>query len=425
MNCAIKHKLPRPRPEEASVLAVALISTAILGVTIWSYMSMIQNQNLSVVRSQAWNSSLTLAEAGAEEALAQLNPGANVPVVDRTANGWGSPSNGVYGPISRTLSAGTYATSYTTDLFPIIYSAGSATVPFMSSKLSRVIRVTTTNTPLLNVALGAVGSISLSGSGIFTDSFNSSRTNLSNNGHYDSSRTSTNGNVGSVNGPVDFGNHSIDGNLYLGATATFTSSSNQVMGKVFNDFNINYPDVVLPSLPFPTSFGLLPTLAPDLNLYNHVFLTSGNYTVADTGSIYVAANASVILKVTASAWSPGAVHIAGSITNSGQLTVYMQGASTTLGGNTTVDSGVAGNFTYYGLPSNTSVTCSGTSTFIGAVYAPEASVTLNGGGNSNDFVGSCVANNVNMNGHYNFHFDEALLNNGPARGYTATSWEEL
>ena len=61
------------------------------------------DQNALVARSQVWNSAMGLAEAGVEEALAQLNPGAPAPVVDRAANGWGGPSGGVYGPVTRTL----------------------------------------------------------------------------------------------------------------------------------------------------------------------------------------------------------------------------------------------------------------------------------------------------------------------------------
>jgi hypothetical protein len=224
---------------------------------------------------------------------------------------------------------------------------------------------------------------------------------------------------------VNIGNHSINGSLYLGPTATFSGTSGQVSGAIYNDFNVNFPDVILPTLPFPISLGVLPSLAPDGQLYNHVFTSPGNYTISDTGSIYVGTNAAVIVKVTAASWSPSVIHIAGSPTNSGQLTVYMTGASSSLSGNSSVDSGVAANFTYYGMPNNTSITYSGTSSFVGTIYAPEVDLTLNGGGNNIGLVGASVTKTVTMNGHYNFHFDQALLKKGPTRGYSATSWTEL
>lgn len=396
-----------------------------IGLTLMSCLIMIQNQNLSVVRSQAWNGAMGLAEAGVEEALAQLNPGAvtNTVEVNLGANGWGPPSAGAYGPVARTLADGTYAVSYTTASAPVIISAGSVALPWMSATLTRTLRVTTTNVALCNVAFGAVNSVTMHGNGLAADSFDSGNTNLSTNGQYDSSKTSTNGNVASVNGPVDLGNHSIAGNLYLGPNAQYDSSTGQVSGTIYNDFNVDYPDVVLPNVTFFPA----PSTTTTINgtSYNHVFTSSRNYVVTDSGSIYVGTNVNVTVEVTASSWDAGSVNIAGSAGNSGNLTVFMTGTSTTLGGNTTVNSGVAGNFMYFGLPSNTSVTVGGNSSYVGVIYAPEAVLTLNGGGNNNGFIGSCIVNSITMNGHYDFHYDQALGRTGPARGYLATSWQEL
>jgi hypothetical protein len=68
---------------------------------------------------------------------------------------------------------------------------------------------------------------------------------------------------------------------------------------------------------------------------------------------------------------------------------------------------------------------SGTSSFIGAIYAPEAVLTLNGGGNSNNLMGAAIVKQVTLNGHYDFHYDEALASWGPAKSFTANSWQEL
>jgi len=76
------------------------------------------------------------------------------------------------------------------------------------------------------------------------------------------------------------------------------------------------------------------------------------------------------------------------------------------------------------LPSNTSITYSGTSMFIGTIYAPNADFTMSGGGNNNGLIGSSITKTITLNGHYNFHFDENLLNGQP-RGYTIAAWREL
>ena len=64
--------------------------------------------------------------------------------------------------------------------------------------------------------------------------------------------------------------------------------------------------------------------------------------------------------------------------------------------------------------------------FLGTIYMPEADFTLGGGGNDAiDFIGAVVAKNIKMNGHFNFHYDEALGRNGPRRGFVITSWNEI
>ena len=83
------------------------------------------------------------------------------------------------------------------------------------------------------------------------------------------------------------------------------------------------------------------------------------------------------------------------------------------------------NFYYYGLPGVTSITLGGNSTYIGVIYAPEASLTLNGGGNANNLEGAAIVGSVTLNGKYDFHYDESLATNGPSRGFIATSWQEL
>src|SRR5437660_835092 len=57
----------------ASVLLITMGICAILGILMASYLSMAQTQRFSVARAQAWNSALVVAEAGVEEAMADLN----------------------------------------------------------------------------------------------------------------------------------------------------------------------------------------------------------------------------------------------------------------------------------------------------------------------------------------------------------------
>ncbi|MEO7300643.1 MAG: hypothetical protein ABI042_18930, partial [Verrucomicrobiota bacterium] len=56
-----------------SVLVVTLVITGILGFTLASYLTLVGTQSRSVSRSQTWNYSIPVAEAGIEEAIVHLN----------------------------------------------------------------------------------------------------------------------------------------------------------------------------------------------------------------------------------------------------------------------------------------------------------------------------------------------------------------
>ena len=105
--------LPKPRRRQGSSLLVTLLVTLLLGVTLASYLMLVRSEHVLTARSQAWHQALVMAEAGVEEALAQLNPGAfNSEVAG--GNGW-SLYNGFYqpDPAERSLIGGRYAVVYT------------------------------------------------------------------------------------------------------------------------------------------------------------------------------------------------------------------------------------------------------------------------------------------------------------------------
>ena len=92
------------------------------------------------------------------------------------------------------------------------------------------------------------------------------------------------------------------------------------------------------------------------------------------------------------------------------IKVYSAGTSCTVGGNGVINqNGLAQNFILTCTPSVTSFTFNGNGEFIGVLVAPDAHVTMNGGGKAdNDFMGALIADSITMNGHFSFHYDEAL-----------------
>jgi hypothetical protein len=427
-NLIERRKRNGQRPESGSVLVVTLILAIITGVTLGSYLLMVQSQDTSVVRSQAWNGALVQAEAGVEEVMAHLNPGMSLAPPNLSVDGWGSPSGGFYGPVSRTMNDGSYSVVFTTDNPPVIYSTGYVTIPALSATLTRVVRVGVSNVPVNRAPMVSIHDLNFNGGGIITDSFNSSLTNLSNNGQYDPTKTSTNGTIATVFGPFYIGSHTIDGSVLLGPDVAYHGGQNQVLGSISTNFNPTFEDVTLPSN-FTTN--LLNTSIAQQNVtvggtnYAWAFIGSGDYTLPNlNGNTYIASNAIVRLLVLGNS-TPNLITVDGAAASSGNLTIFMAGSSFTISGGNFVNGGVAANLSYLGLPSNTSITMSGNSGFIGTIYAPEANVTLTGGGsNPYNLVGSLLANTITLNGKYNFHYDEALMKSqlGP---YVACSWREL
>jgi len=399
---------------EGSVLIVTLIICFILMIALASYLMLIGTQKKLVVRSEMWNAAMTQAEAGAEEALAQLNDSPT----NLAANAWSGPNLSIFGPKSNNLIGGSYSViisnaqnvAYATN--PVIYTTGYATVPVTGESIARKVKVTTKYQSTINLALGVRHKIDFNGNGVAVDSWNS---NISTNGFIPGvTSLASNANVASIDGVVDLGQHNIWGNLYLGPTATYSSSSNSVTGKIYHDFNQDLKSVSLPATTW-TSVASITTNT-----------TTGYYQInSGAVSIEVKAGITVNIQVVGITTFDPTIKIHGGNTNSGKVIFYLNGPSTLkISGNTAVDASYRpGDLYYYGTTNLTTVTYGGSSRFVGVLRAPDADLTMNGGGSALDFVGSIIASSIKMNGKYNLHYDEALTNS-PAT-LVVSSWQEL
>jgi len=434
----IRHR--PPCHARGSLLIVSLLTLTILSMILASYLSMSQRQSVSVARSQAWNAAIAVAEGGVEEALAQLNRGIGAGELNLAANGWEQKAGGNYGPQQRRYLGSSYY-----DVFivpgdkPVIHSTGYTAAPFGSAPISREVQVTTTSkaAPLFAVAMVAKEKIDFKGFNTATDSFDSDNANFSSNGRYDPAKAAEAGDVASSFGIVNVGNAKIKGKVQTGPAGNSDIGSNGSVGSAAwvnagnigiqpgwsaNDFNIDFPDVLEP---FSSGFSPVSGTVGGTN-YIYV-LGSDNYlmtslTLKSKETMYV--NGDAVLYVTGDVLMQGNLSSQIIIGPGASLAVYVAGASAVF---TQVNNqGNAKNFSYYGLPANTSVTFGGNAAVIGTIYCPNADFTIGGGGTDvYDFEGAIMCKTVKMNGHYNFHFDEDLANNGPFRGYVATSWREL
>jgi hypothetical protein len=272
--------------------------------------------------------------------------------------------------------------------------------------------------PMFFGALVVRSNVSLNGSNILVDSYDSGDTNFSTtNGFYDPTKRKPGGDVFSAVGLVDVGNATIKGKLVTGPLGNFVIGTNGSIGDLSwvgpglqpgwygTNFHWALPEVVP-----PYQTGLAPT-GQGTNLWHLVdgdYLYDGNFAANNAKTIYVAGNATVY--VTGNFDCRGKIAIAANAS----LRLYVGGLFTKLSVvNTT---GQPTSFQYYGLPTNKAIAWGGNDEYAATIYAPQAVVKLGGGGASPyDFSGACVAESIVFNGHFNIHFDENLKRIGPRR----------
>jgi len=97
------------------------------------------------------------------------------------------------------------------------------------------------------------------------------------------------------------------------------------------------------------------------------------------------------------------------------------------GGTTDATANPPINFQIWGTKTSgtQSISIAGNGILNGIIYAPQGSVTINGGGNSGNVSGSIVAKDITLNGSVKFHYDESLGYFGGGNPFRVTLWREL
>lgn len=434
---------PPPSSSRGSTLVLTLLTASIIGVVLASYLLLVGFQHRATARSMAWNSCVPIMESGVEEALTQIN---RYGINNLPATGWAWHTDGLY---HKTRAVGPEGSYYDVGIQnsspPVIFSSGYVRAPLTwttGSYVSRRVRVDTRAKGLFNYAMLAKGNITFSGSAR-TDSFDSTDPNYSTSGKYDPTKARDNGDVAS-NGTVTKtftgsstvslyghlatgpgGTYSLSGGASVGDTAWHLAGNKGVeTGWFRDDMNVEIPDVDIP--------------------FTSGYYTPGGGTVAGTNYVYVigAGNnklsqfvlsssqkaivtGDAVLYVTDKFTMSGSSSII--ITPGSRLQIYNGAQSGTLSGSGVANqTGSAAAFMYWGLPTNTKVDLSGSTGFIGVIYAPEADFTMSGGSSSGlvEFTGASVSKTVTMSGGRNFHYDESLARLY-GRQFVVAAWNEL
>src|SRR3989441_477168 len=441
---------------QGSVLLVTLLTATIIGLALASYLTLTSNQNLAVSRSTSWNEGIPVAEAGIEEALTQIY---ECGITNLSANNWTWGTDGYY---HKTRSIGNDGSYYEVAINPVdppvIVSTAYVRAPLAPSSafgmilgtlnsggtpnpyVKRRVQVNTIGSSSAGGAMVAKGNIDFSGQNVTTDSFDSSDSNYSTNGKWDPARAKANGDVrtnardGKVSA-IAVGNADIKGHVATGPLGVVDVGSGGSVGDLAwvnagtpgiesgyksDDENMQILDVKEPFsggyfTPIRTKVGKI--------WYDYVLPLDGNYKLSSFGGkVLVTGNATLWVTDSVAFSTGDYIQIA----PGASLKLYVSAATASIGGNGVINgNGSATSFAYYGLPTNTSLNMNANASFTRTVYAPQADFHLGGGGTDPyDFNGACVVNTVKMNGHFHFHYDEALNKLNPST-YVACTWNEL
>ena len=445
LHIPASHRL-RIYDDRGSALVVSLIFAAAISIALGSYLSLARTTLKLSHRSYYLNAAMNLAETGLERGMRGLQmhkkgaldawttpwvwdvSGANPKLVaDNTVMFSGNAMG------SLRVIVQDHNTSEPTIL------ARARVQLHEGSPIEKWVMITTAKTSKFD--LGLVGDyVTFNGKTAHANSFDSSK------GPYDEATNSgKNVTVAALaikNNSLNVGNAKIDGNL---ATATGEGDKGvklgpnaEISGSITYDFERDYevepePGVVAfssgslsGSHVLGTSGGISGTHLGKAALfykYDTINVKSGEALSVKENTIVVV----TLTKTGGTALSvKGEIHIPSTST----LAIYVEG-DVDVSGNGIANDGRPMQFQIWGTleepyakPQNISI--SGNGDFSGIIYAPNADVTLNGGGKDDiDAKGAVVGKSITINGSGEFHYDESLADEDFGDAFRLKSWSEL
>jgi Tfp pilus assembly protein PilX len=413
--------------QRGSALLAMLILVVILAGLSGSYMSLAFSEFQNAHRNARLQAAMNVAEASAEEAIQAI--------LNNQWTGWTALGGNRY---VREMDAYQYYGETTSGRIYVDFSNPSRPILVCEGlvndrvgQLGKQVRMDLETRGLFANGLTSRNSVSFKGNNVLVDSYNSGS------GAYNILfNRNDRGTVGSISvevDSVDIQNAYVFGFVATGGGPPKVGANGTIRGKntplavkvdatrVSTDFYANFDTIATPSAPTaPTSLppgNVIGTPSGANVTYNLNALSIGN-----TQTLTVNGPVTLIVK--------GNVDIKGvlDISQHGRLTVYVEGD---------MDVGGTGIVNGTQLPSHAvifgtaptaggqTIKLHGNGAMHGAVYAPNANLDLKGGGNSGEFFGAAVANDIFINGNYEFHYDEALDSFNYKRDYRIARWREL
>lgn len=456
---------PRDRAR-GSLLVVAMILSAVIGISLASYLQMGRTTMTISNRALYNNAAMNLAENGLEEAMYSINKMVADDTYVWTSNGWTAsgtddvwrrlPASGSYTfDQNATGVVKVHVYNYLGNAAPVAVARAAITLGGGSSRtIEKWVEVQLAKTSKFANGLVAKETINFKGNNATVDSWNSDPDNDKDPADvvaYSEDVNNDNGSVGSisiVNDAVDPNNANIYGYVATGGSpATVgpngligpfdTAEGTIAPGHSSTDFSASFDDVTAPAVSFTGIAAITDnyTLPDDTGVSP---AADGKYYIScskvefNNASLKVSAGKEVILKLTDTF---EAIKIGGgsgelNIASGAILQIYAEGSIDIAGkgilngGSTTATANQPSSCQIWGTKTSLTqdISIKGQGVLSAVVYAPYGSVDMNG---DTDVMGSIVANDITVVGNAKFHYDESLANFDTGNPYRVALWKEL
>ena len=446
---------PRAK-SKGSLLIVALILCAVIGIALASYLQLARTTLNISSRAFYSNASMNLTELGLEQAMWSVNK----MVAGDPTNAWAgwttSGANaqrqftGYTFDQNTTGSVRVYVANYLGTTGSPQLTARATITPASGAVMEKWVQVSLRKRSKFANGLVAKDSISFSGNNATVDSWNSDPDNNTATAAipYSAAVRNDNGSVGSISvsvGAIAVQNADIFGYASTGGSPPTvganglvgpfgTTSGTMDMTRVSTDFSASFDTVTAPtttaySIAAITSNTTLPRgtdtpvggkyyySCPSVSFTNNTLTIAGNVVLilTDTTTSISIGGGSGELHIntgsTLECYAPGDVKIAGN--------GIFNGGTTDTAANQPISCQFYGTGT---SAAKQSYQIAGNGVLVAVVYAPNGSLKINGNG---AVSGSFVANDITVVGNAAFHYDESLGNFGGNNPYGITKWDEL
>lgn len=455
-------------PSRASVLIVAMIIAVLIALSLTSSINLALNSMNLAERSFYQNAAVNLAEMGIEEAVYAYNQLDDVASPEQAWSGWtldGVQATRTLPPLALganiTGTVKVHCSNYNPApgaASPVIVT--KATVAFSRGpETSKYIEVRLQRRALWARGLVVRETIRSSGGNLYVDSWDSDPDKDPTTppvAYTLPGTAAANGSIATVssaNGAIDIAGGAVFGTISMGGSAQPDyNKNNGVLSStlggsgfdrdlVINDFKAVFPAVVSPvtaaytitSVINPGTGGTyqLPragdTAAPDGFVY-YTFAIGANIAY-NGGTLEITDKVVLIFNNHSGVY---AMNVGGggivAVGNHGQLKIYTNGDVSLGGGGVANNNPQPYSLMIYGTNptiGGQQISLAGNGMLTASVYAPNADLTVSGGGGDGHIFGAMVANRATLVGNTRFHYDESLARLVAGNPYGIAEWREL